>query len=105
MPSGLVAFEANFDKNPRLATVVGFLFVSPSQPKKTMKQEKQKEAAPKAEKIGQSMLGRDILVKALEREGVECIFAYPGGASMEIHQALTRSTIRTILPRHEQGGS
>lgn len=51
------------------------------------------------------MLGRDILVRALEREGVECIFAYPGGASMEIHQSLTRSKIRTILPRHEQGGS
>ncbi len=51
------------------------------------------------------MFGRDILVRALEREGVEHIFAYPGGASMEIHQALTRSTIRTILPRHEQGGS
>jgi acetolactate synthase-1/2/3 large subunit len=55
--------------------------------------------------IGQPMMGRDILVRALEREGVECVFAYPGGASMEIHQALTRSTIRTILPRHEQGGS
>ncbi len=60
-------------------------------------------ATPKAE-IGQPMMGRDILVRALEREGVECVFAYPGGASMEIHQALTRSTIRTILPRHEQGG-
>jgi acetolactate synthase I/II/III large subunit len=63
-----------------------------------------KAPAPKAE-IGQPMLGRDILVRALEREGVEVIFAYPGGASMEIHQSLTRSTIRTILPRHEQGGS
>ncbi|MEI6075222.1 MAG: biosynthetic-type acetolactate synthase large subunit [Verrucomicrobiota bacterium] len=52
------------------------------------------------------MYGRDILVQALEREGVEVIFAYPGGASMEIHQALTTSKkIRTILPRHEQGGS
>ncbi|MBA4148649.1 MAG: biosynthetic-type acetolactate synthase large subunit [Verrucomicrobia bacterium] len=51
------------------------------------------------------MMGCDILVKALEREGVDTIFAYPGGASMEIHQALTRSKIRTILPRHEQGGS
>jgi acetolactate synthase-1/2/3 large subunit len=50
------------------------------------------------------MPGCDILVRALEREGVECVFAYPGGASMEIHQSLTRSTIRTILPRHEQGG-
>ncbi|MBR90247.1 MAG: acetolactate synthase, large subunit, biosynthetic type [Verrucomicrobiales bacterium] len=52
------------------------------------------------------MMGSDILVAALEREGVDTIFAYPGGASMELHQALTRSKqIRTILPRHEQGGS
>jgi acetolactate synthase I/II/III large subunit len=52
------------------------------------------------------MFGRDIFVEALEREGVEVIFAYPGGASMEIHQSLTASkSIRTILPRHEQGGS
>ncbi|MGA2751398.1 MAG: biosynthetic-type acetolactate synthase large subunit [Verrucomicrobiota bacterium] len=63
-----------------------------------------KTTSSKAE-IGQPMAGSDILVRALEREGVECIFAYPGGASMEIHQSLTRSRIRTILPRHEQGGS
>lgn len=51
------------------------------------------------------MSGSEILVAALEREGVETIFAYPGGASMEVHQALTRCKgIRTILPRHEQGG-
>ncbi|MHC1768713.1 MAG: biosynthetic-type acetolactate synthase large subunit [Verrucomicrobiia bacterium] len=55
--------------------------------------------------VGPSMLGSDILVSCLEREGVDTIFAYPGGASMEIHQALTRSKIRTILPRHEQGGA
>ena len=54
----------------------------------------------------EAMLGSDILVASLEREGVDTIFAYPGGASMEIHQALTRSKkIRTILPRHEQGGA
>ena len=41
--------------------------------------------------------------QALEREGVPTVFAYPGGASMEIHQALTRSdSIRNILCRHEQ---
>src|ERR1700758_3778216 len=59
-----------------------------------------------ASKLGETMNGAEILVAALEREGVEVIFAYPGGASMPIHQALTRSTkIRTVLPRHEQGGS
>src|ERR1041384_832070 len=54
---------------------------------------------------GERMKGSDILIKALEREGVEIIFAYPGGASMEFHQSLTRSKIRTVLPRHEQGGA
>ena len=54
---------------------------------------------------GQMMTGAEILVSCMEREGVDTIFAYPGGASMPIHQALTASKqIRTILPRHEQGG-
>lgn len=56
--------------------------------------------------LGRPMKGCEILIEALEREGVDNIFAYPGGASMELHQALTKSKqIRTILPRHEQGGS
>ncbi len=51
------------------------------------------------------MNGAEILVECLEREGVEVVFAYPGGCSMPIHQALTKTKkIRTILPRHEQGG-
>lgn len=54
---------------------------------------------------GPVMNGAEILVACLEREGVDTIFAYPGGASMPIHQALTYSKkIRTFLPRHEQGG-
>src|SRR5437660_8095860 len=50
--------------------------------------------------------GADILVQCLINHGVDVVFAYPGGASMPIHQALTRysSQLRTILPRHEQGG-
>jgi acetolactate synthase-1/2/3 large subunit len=64
-----------------------------------------KSASAQHAKLGPTMAGCDILVQALEREGVEVIFAYPGGASMEIHQSLTKSKIRTILPRHEQGGS
>jgi acetolactate synthase-1/2/3 large subunit len=52
------------------------------------------------------MAGSDILVECLVREGVDVVFAYPGGASMPIHQSLTRFSdrLRTILPRHEQGG-
>jgi len=46
------------------------------------------------------------LVQSLVDHGVEVLFAYPGGASMPLHQALTRFSdrLRTILPRHEQGG-
>ena len=52
------------------------------------------------------MSGADILVESLIRHGVEVVFAYPGGASMPIHQSLTKveDKLRTILPRHEQGG-
>src|SRR5271165_4937581 len=52
------------------------------------------------------VLGADILIQSLVNHGVEVVFAYPGGASMPIHQALTRFSgkLRTILPRHEQGG-
>jgi acetolactate synthase I/II/III large subunit len=54
----------------------------------------------------QPMNGADVLVEALVRNGGKFIFAYPGGASMPLHQALRRQrdNIRTILPRHEQGG-
>jgi acetolactate synthase-1/2/3 large subunit len=50
--------------------------------------------------------GGDILVQCLIRHGVDTVFAYPGGASMPLHQSLTKVSdrIRTILPRHEQGG-
>ena len=52
------------------------------------------------------MNGADILVESLIRHGVDVVFAYPGGASMPIHQSLTKveDRLRTILPRHEQGG-
>jgi len=52
------------------------------------------------------MTGAEALVQSLVREGVEVVFAYPGGTSMPIHQALSHEpAIRTILPRHEQGGA
>ena len=54
----------------------------------------------------QGLSGADILVEALIQQGVDHIFAYPGGASMPLHQALIHNAdrLRTILPRHEQGG-
>ena len=50
--------------------------------------------------------GADVLLGVLLRHGVDTVFAYPGGATLPLHQALTRiaDRLRTILPRHEQGG-
>ncbi|MGH7997174.1 MAG: biosynthetic-type acetolactate synthase large subunit [Opitutaceae bacterium] len=70
-----------------------------------MKAHSSPAAFPQAE-IGPEMKGADAAVECLVREGVEVVFAYPGGASQELHQSLARTDkIRVILPRHEQGGS
>ncbi len=59
-----------------------------------------------AETEHRTLNGAEILVEALVRQGTKLVFAYPGGASMPLHQALIKykEQIRTILPRHEQGG-
>ena len=49
--------------------------------------------------------GAEITIKTLEKLGVDTVFAYPGGAAIEFHQALKDSPIRVILPRNEQGGA
>jgi acetolactate synthase I/II/III large subunit len=63
-------------------------------------------SAPTTIPTGTPMNGADILVESLIRHGIDTVFAYPGGASMPIHQSLTKVSdrLRTILPRHEQGG-
>ncbi len=48
------------------------------------------------------MRAADAIVKALEKEGVKHIFGIPGGAIIEVYDALFDSGIRHILTRHEQ---
>ena len=51
-----------------------------------------------------SRKGADIVIETLKAEGVEVIFGLPGGAIMEVYDALYRDgTIKHILTRHEQG--
>ncbi len=49
--------------------------------------------------------GADALLRALEAEGVDLIFGYPGGAIMPVYDALVDSGVRHILVRHEQGAA
>jgi len=45
----------------------------------------------------------DLLVKALENEGVKYVFGVPGEENLDFLESLRSSTIRLILTRHEQG--
>ena len=49
--------------------------------------------------------GAEIIWECLEREGVTTVFGYPGGAILPAYDAMTRSSIRHILVRHEQGAT
>ena len=48
--------------------------------------------------------GRKLFVKALEEEGVDTIFGYPGGTVTDLFDELYKTdSINLVLPRHEQG--
>jgi acetolactate synthase I/II/III large subunit len=48
--------------------------------------------------------GAELFVKALRQEGVDTLFAYPGGQAIHLFDALYgEKEIEVILPRHEQG--
>ena len=49
--------------------------------------------------------GARLLVSTLERLGVQVVFGYPGGAIMPVYDALTGSSLKHILVRHEQGAA
>ncbi len=48
------------------------------------------------------MKASDLFVKALECEGVECIFGIPGEENLDLLESLRESSIRLIVTRHEQ---
>jgi acetolactate synthase I/II/III large subunit len=47
--------------------------------------------------------GSQAIVRCLKEEGVKIIFGYPGGAVIDLYDALMDSDITNVLVRHEQG--
>ena len=47
--------------------------------------------------------GSQAVVKCLKEEGITTIFGYPGGAVLDLYDALMDSDITNVLVRHEQG--
>lgn len=51
-----------------------------------------------------NITGAEFVIKALKEEGVDTLFAYPGGQVIDLFDALYKEDdINIILPRHEQG--
>jgi acetolactate synthase-1/2/3 large subunit len=49
--------------------------------------------------------GSDLLVAALENEGVDRIFGIPGEENLDVVESLRRSSIQLVLTRHEQAAA
>lgn len=62
-------------------------------------------AAPIAPARTAPFTGAHAVVRALEAQGVEYVFGYPGGAIMPVYDALTGSSLKHVLVRHEQGAA
>ncbi len=67
------------------------------------KAEQASAAAASTQIAPQDLMGAEILVKALQAEGVKHLWGYPGGAVLYIYDALYKQdTIEHVLVRHEQ---
>jgi acetolactate synthase-1/2/3 large subunit len=51
------------------------------------------------------MKGSELLVRALEKEGVERIFGVPGEENLDVVESLRRSSIKLVVTRHEQAAA
>jgi acetolactate synthase-1/2/3 large subunit len=51
------------------------------------------------------MSGARMLAECLAREGVDCIFGYPGGVTLPFYDVLYDHQVRHVLVRHEQNAA
>jgi acetolactate synthase-1/2/3 large subunit len=51
------------------------------------------------------MNGATMLLECLVREGVDCMFGYPGGVTLPFYDALYEHQVRHVLVRHEQNAA
>jgi acetolactate synthase I/II/III large subunit len=53
----------------------------------------------------QTVKGSDLLVAALENEGVDRIFGIPGEENLDVVESIRKSSIRLVVTRHEQAAA
>ncbi len=57
------------------------------------------------EPISTLMSGAKMLLECLVREGVDCMFGYPGGVTLPFYDVLYEHHIRHVLVRHEENAA
>jgi acetolactate synthase-1/2/3 large subunit len=55
--------------------------------------------------MSQLMSGAKMLAECLAREGVDCIFGYPGGVTLPFYDVLYEHQVRHVLVRHEENAA
>ncbi len=63
------------------------------------------QAAEEQQQEHKPQIGARLLCQAMEREGVELVFGYPGGAVIPLYDVIPEFDMRHILVRHEQGAA
>ena len=69
------------------------------------KQESENLEVPTVQESCEGCTAAEVLVKCLEKEGVEYVFGIPGEENLDMMIALEKSNIRVIVVRHEQGAA
>ena len=59
----------------------------------------------KPEHRAEALKGAQLLARALQAEGVDTLFGYPGGANLEIFDVLGQFGIHCVRTEHEQGAA
>ena len=55
------------------------------------------------DKMSETMTGAEMVVRAMQEQGVEFVFGYPGGSVLPLYDALFhQDSVKHILVRHEQ---
>jgi acetolactate synthase I/II/III large subunit len=76
----------------------------PARPRRSRPRKRQTQT--EEQTMSKEMTGAEMVVAALQDQGVEVIFGYPGGAVLPIYDVLFhQEKVRHILVRHEQGGA
>src|SRR5579859_4803555 len=64
-----------------------------------------RDPSPRASEFAPMIKASDLLVAALENEGVDRVFGIPGEENLDVVESLRKSSIKLIITRHEQAAA